>query len=159
MNLHPEINLVFSYGTLKRGFPNHSIMEEIKASYISDASTNFKYPLLLDGKWNTPFMIHKKNFPNSYKISGELFEIDNKGIIALDKFEGVDKCYYKRLEIEISYKHTNGDTTSKDAWCYFRYENASKLLVDPSRFISFYGKEEVKKYTAVHFRPFDWRNK
>lgn len=154
------MNLIFCYGTLKRGFPNHSIMEEIKASYISDATTKFKYPLLLEGKWNTPFMIHNMNFPNSYKIQGELFEIDNEGMAALDKFEGVDKCYYKRLGIEICYKkEMDSDSTSQEAWCYYRYESSAELLVDSSRFIPFFGKEELKKYTAVHLRPSDWRNK
>ena len=159
MNLLLENNLVFSYGTLKRGFPNHSIMEEIKASYLVDAITKFKYPLVLAGKWNTPFLIDNKNYPNSYKVNGELFEIDKKGISTLDEFEGVGKCYYKRLKIDIYCKTEKGNTISKDTWCYFRYENSANLLMDSSRFLPFFGKKELKKYTAVHLRPLDWRNK
>lgn len=159
MNLHPDNNLVFSYGTLKRGFPNHSIMEEIRASYIAGARTKFKYPLILAGKWNTPFLIYNKNYPNSYQVNGELFEIDKKGISTLDEFEGVGNCYYKRLKIDICCKTEKGNTFSKDAWCYFRYENLAKSLIDSSRFIPFFGKKELKKYTAVNLRPLDWRNK
>ena len=159
MNLPPENNLVFSYGTLKRGFPNHSIMQEINASYIADAGTKFKYPLVQVGKWNTPFMIDIKNYPNSYKVNGELFEIDKKGISILDEFEGVGKRYYKRLKIEIWGGTEKGNNFSKDAWCYFRYENSANLLVDSSRFIPFFGKKEMKRYTALSLRPFDWRNK
>ena len=157
MNLPPENNLVFSYGTLKRGFPNHSIMQEINASYIADAGTKFKYPLVQVGKWNTPFMIDIKNYPNSYKVNGELFEIDKKGISTLDEFEGIGLCYYKRLKIDICCKTKKGDTFSKDAWCYFRYENSANLLMDSSRFIPLFGEKELKKYTAVDLRPLDWR--
>ena len=159
MNLHSENNLLFSYGTLKRGFPNHFIMKEIKASYIADVSTKFKYPLVQATKWNTPFMIHIKNYPNSYKVIGELFEINKKGISILDEFEGVGKCYYKRLKIEICCKAEKGNNLSNEAWCYFRYENSTNLLVDSSRFISFFGEKEMKKYTALHLRPLEWRNK
>ncbi|MEX2588694.1 MAG: gamma-glutamylcyclotransferase family protein [Chitinophagales bacterium] len=158
MNLHPENNLVFSYGTLKRGFPNHSIMVKAKACYIADARTKFKYPLLQAGKWNAPFMIHSKNYPNSYKIKGELFEIDKKGMLALDEFEGVDKCYYKRLKTEIYYKTEKGHIISKIAWCYYCYENSANLLANSSRFIPFFGKEELHKYTPVHLRPSGWKD-
>jgi gamma-glutamylaminecyclotransferase len=159
MNLHPVNNLIFSYGTLKRGFPNHSIMEKIKASYISVASTKFKYPLVQAGDWNTPFLLDNKNYPNSYNVNGELFEIDKKGIAILDEFEGVGKCYYKRLKLDIYCKTEKGNTISKEAWCYFRYENSANLLMDFSKFQPNFGRKELKKYTAVHFRPLDWRNK
>ncbi|MEQ9299794.1 MAG: gamma-glutamylcyclotransferase family protein [Cyclobacteriaceae bacterium] len=159
MNLHPENNLVFSYGTLKRGFPNYSTMMGARASYIADASTKFKYPLLLAGSWNAPFMIDCKNYPNSHKIKGELFEVDEKGILALDEFEGVNQGYYKRLKIEIAYTTEQEQIISKVAWCYFSYESSAELLADSSRFISFFGKEALKKYTPVHLRPADWRDR
>ncbi|CAN0428449.1 unnamed protein product, partial [Ectocarpus fasciculatus] len=128
--LQPENNLVFSYGTLKRGFPNYSMMEAAKASYITEATTTFKYPLLLAGSWNAPFMIDCKNYSNSHKIKGELFEVDEKGILALDEFEGVHQGYYKRLKTEIAYTTDEGDAVSKDAWCYFSYEESAELLAD-----------------------------
>lgn len=151
-------NLVFSYGTLKRGFPNHSLMLDINASFIGDARTKFNYPLVLAGKWNVPFLIDKKNYPNSYEVKGELFEVDNLGIAILDKFEGVGNGYYKRLKIEVQCKTEKGNTSIMSAWCYFRYENTENLLVDSSKFISFFGKKELEKYTPVHLRPSDWRN-
>lgn len=159
MNLNSDHNFVFSYGTLKRGFPNHSIMEEVKASYIADVRTRFKYPLVQAGEWNSPFMLDARDYPDSYEINGELYEMDEKGIEALDKFEGVDKCVYKRSKIEICYASENGHSIPKDAWCYYRYENSVDLLADTTRFIPFFGKEELKKYTAVHLRPLGWRNR
>jgi gamma-glutamylcyclotransferase (GGCT)/AIG2-like uncharacterized protein YtfP len=134
------------------------MMEGAKASYIADATTKFKYPLLQAGSWDAPFMIDNKDYPNSYQIKGELFEVDKQGIIALDEFEGVDNSYYKRLKTEIEYTTEKGQTISKDAWCYFSYKNSEELLADSSRFIPFFGKEALKKYTAVHLRPSDWRD-
>lgn len=157
MNAHPEKYLVFTYGTLKRDFPNYAVMESINASFIAVAQTKFKYPLLQAGKWNAPFLIFEENHPQSYRVEGELFEVDKHGILVLDEFEGVDKSYYKRLKIEICYKTEEGGTISKPAWCYFRYENTANLLADSSKFISFFGKEALKKYTPIPLRPKDWK--
>ena len=158
MELFLEKNLVFTYGTLKRDFPNYSIMESINATYIAAAKTRHKFPLLQAGKWNVPFLIHQINHPDSYHIEGELFEVDQRGMQVLDEFEGVDRGYYKRLPIEIYYKDENGKEILKNVWCYFRYENASNILKDTSSFISIFGKKELQKYTPVHLRPSDWKD-
>ena len=75
MNLHSEHHLVFSYGTLKRGFPNDHLMEDTNASYIAGATTACEYPLLQAGKWHVPFLIDHKNHPESYHVKGELFRV------------------------------------------------------------------------------------
>jgi gamma-glutamylaminecyclotransferase len=150
-------NLIFSYGTLKRGFPNYSIMEDINASFIADAVTKHKYPLLQTGKWNAPFLIHQKNYPGSFHVRGELFEVDKNGMSVLDEFEGVNNRYYKRLKIEIQQIAEEGNNISKSAWCYFRFQNSAHLLANSSRFLPFFGNEELKKYTPVHLRPSGWK--
>lgn len=158
MNFHPESNLIFCYGTLKREFPNHSIIQQINASFIAVAKTKFTFPLVLAGEWNSPFLIHEKNYPNSYKVQGEIFEVDKKGIERLDEFEGVGKGRYQRLKIEIYCHAKTGNLSTKNAWCYFRFGNSENLLSDSSKFKSFYGKKELKKYTELHLRPSGWRN-
>lgn len=157
MELLHEKNLVFTYGTLKRGFPNYSIIESTNPSFIATAKTRHKFPLLQAGKWNVPFLIHEVNYPDSYQIEGELFEVDKQGILVLDEFEGVDRAYYKRLPIEVYHKDKNGKEVLKKAWCYFRYDNYTHLLKDPSKFLPFFGKEALQKYVPVHQRPSDWR--
>lgn len=134
-------------------------MESVGASYVADAITKYRYPLLQACKWNAPFMIDHQNYPSSYKIKGELFEVDKQGILALDEFEGVNQGYYKRLKTEIAYTTEKGDMISKDAWCYFSYEDSVELIADSSRFIPFFGEAELKKYTPVHLRPSDWRDR
>lgn len=133
-------------------------MESAGASYVVDAITKYRYPLLLAGQWNAPFMIDQKDYPHSHQIKGELFEVDRHGLLALDEFEGVGNGYYKRLKIDITYTNDKGSTISTDAWCYFSYENTAELLADSSRFIPFFGQDELKKYTPVHLRPADWRD-
>ncbi len=147
-------HLVFSYGTLKRGFPNHHIMERIGASYLTDALTIENYPLLLAGKWNTPFMIQKKGHPDSHHVSGELYRVDDKGLSVLDEFEGVHRSYYRRSKINLSTQDEK--KSSEQAWCYFRYEATDDLLADPSRFIACFGPEAAKEYVPVNSRPEDW---
>lgn len=158
MNLHSEQHLVFSYGTLKRGFPNDHLMEDTNASYIADAITENKYPLLQAGAWHVPFLIHHKGYPGSYRVRGELYRVTTKGLAVLDKFEGVGNGYYKRLVIDVSYEK-NGDTISTKAWCYFRSQETSELLTDTSKFVSFFGKEELQQYIPPEERPGDWKSK
>lgn len=147
-------HLVFSYGTLKRGFPNHQIMRRIRAFYVTDARTTRKYPLLLAGKWNTPFMIDKKGHAGSHHVSGELYRVDDKGLSVLDEFEGVHRSYYRRSKINLS--TPDEKKRSEEAWCYFRYKATADLLADPSRFMSSFGPEAAKEYIPVHQRPGDW---
>jgi gamma-glutamylcyclotransferase (GGCT)/AIG2-like uncharacterized protein YtfP len=132
-------------------------MKDIEASFIADAKTKSKYPLLQADKWNAPFLIHHENYPGSFHVQGELFEVDKKGMSVLDEFEGVNNSYYKRLRIEVYTQNRNGLQISKNAWCYFRYRESAQLLANTSGFLPFFGNEELKKYTPVHLRPSNWR--
>lgn len=53
---------VFVYGTLKKGFPNHFFLnakEHGTATYICNAVTKDKYPLVIDAdQGNLPFLLY-----------------------------------------------------------------------------------------------------
>lgn len=53
--------LLFIYGTLKRGFPNHHFFEDQSLGsirFVGKAKTIQKYPLIIDEKnGNLPFLI------------------------------------------------------------------------------------------------------
>ena len=51
------------YGTLKKGFPNHSKMlnkENGLARFVKNAVTKYKYPLVIASCTNTPYLLNQK---------------------------------------------------------------------------------------------------
>ena len=56
-------HLVFVYGTLKRGQPNHeklTNLENGKATFVGEARTVEKWPLVVATKFNIPFLLDKQ---------------------------------------------------------------------------------------------------
>ena len=51
--------LVFVYGTLKKSFPNHYLLEEKNdVKFISDGVTFDKYPMVIDSPYKIPFILN-----------------------------------------------------------------------------------------------------
>lgn len=89
------MNLVFVYGTLKRGFCRSSYLD--RQRFIGTAETVPEYKLYDLG--NYPGMVHVGGLANS--IKGELFEVDPKGLALLDMLEDVDQGLYRRSEVRL----------------------------------------------------------
>lgn len=96
---------VFVYGTLKRGCHNNHYLKTAK--FIGEAETVDKmhmtdigYPLVDDTKPTTT-------------IKGELWEVDDKTLRALDRLEGHPR-YYQRMKKKILV----GGVLLKDAFMY-----------------------------------------
>ena len=104
----------FVYGTLKKKFHNHYLLESSK--YLGNGHTKSKYALYESG---IPFVI--KNEQVSF-IYGELYEIIDKTLKQLDKLEG-HPVWYCREQVEIITE------TGKSilAWLYFYPEPNGKL--------------------------------
>lgn len=85
---------VFVYGTLRQGQPNHSLLEEGGARFISPAKT-----------WDGYTMIHLGGFPGvvaagPYIIKGELYEVPETTVAnVLDPLEG-HPTFYRRRRID-----------------------------------------------------------
>ena len=63
--------LVFVYGTLKSGQPNHNLInEETRGTCVSvgTAVTREKYPLVVASRYNVPYLLYK---PGTGQVSGE----------------------------------------------------------------------------------------
>lgn len=61
--------LLFVYGTLKKGQPNYRhMLDTISgcAEYVSEATTDQKFPLVIGSKYNIPFLL---NFPGTGHVS------------------------------------------------------------------------------------------
>lgn len=52
----------FFYGTLKRDEPNYDHLLSINATFLSEAVTVEKYPLIIASEFNIPFLLNKKGY-------------------------------------------------------------------------------------------------
>lgn len=107
---------LFIYGSLKKGFDNHHIIE--KATYISKAKTVNKFAMYKNKKGDYPYLVKDQHLDN---INGELYRINRKDLlIKIDKFEDSPN-YYQREKIKI--KTRSG---IKVAYTYF-YNSDKKI--------------------------------
>jgi len=96
----PFSELLFVYGSLKKGFDNHHLLSKY-AKRLGKARTVKKFGMFEDSFGNYPYLI-----PVPYaKIEGELYEITRKELMdKIDTFEGAPE-YYERKRIEVKSHH------------------------------------------------------
>ena len=102
-------DLLFAYGTLKRGGQYHSLIQEIEAEPMGSGSIVMPYPLLLA---EYPCLLDQPG--KGFRVSGEIFRIKRKqNWDKLDGLEGHPNEYLRRIEpVEL-----NG--AIEFAWTYF----------------------------------------
>jgi gamma-glutamylcyclotransferase (GGCT)/AIG2-like uncharacterized protein YtfP len=88
-------HLVFVYGTLKRGYEFHAPLADQK--FVSLATTEAKYSMFDLGSY--PGLVHDKD--GGQAIEGELYLVDDRCLVQLDKIEEVDSGMYSRETIEL----------------------------------------------------------
>lgn len=86
-------NLVFVYGSLKKSFHNHHYLENSK--FICETSTLDEFSML-DLKYYPAITYPVGN--KSYRVLGELYEVDNNTLKSLDQLEGYPN-YYDRTVV------------------------------------------------------------
>ena len=93
-------HLVFVYGTLKKGFPNHDDYME-SAKRLGKYKTVEKFPLVLCGMRYAPCMIHRPG--RGHHVEGELYEVDDECLNRIDVLERIkDSDGYRRTVIRVS---------------------------------------------------------
>ena len=91
--------LVFVYGTLKKGFPNHDNYME-SAKRLGKYKTIEKYPLVLCGARYVPCMIDSPG--KGHHVEGELYEVDDECLNRIDALERIqDSDGYIRTVIRV----------------------------------------------------------
>ena len=90
--------LVFVYGSLKKDFKYHWLIEN--AFLISNAETEEKFSLYRYPGADYPFMAES---PQLNKVIGEVYEIDNRILRDLDRLEGYP-TFYDRKKIFVKSK-------------------------------------------------------
>ncbi|XP_078482267.1 putative gamma-glutamylcyclotransferase CG2811 [Ciona intestinalis] len=84
------MHLVYVYGTLKKGFPNHYLISDAEngvANFLYEANTVEKFALVVGSPFHVPFLLQNTNHGKGNVITGELYEVDDKMLKTLDKFE------------------------------------------------------------------------
>ena len=119
-------HIVFVYGTMKRGFPNHRLLAD--ARYLGPASTVERYALYVD------------MFPGVYPrdavspIHGELFEVGPQDLRRLDALEGHPTLSRRELVSVV------GKDGKREAWIYFYPTKEGRLIpsgeFDPGKELS-----------------------
>uniref|UniRef100_T1JG34 Gamma-glutamylcyclotransferase family protein n=1 Tax=Strigamia maritima TaxID=126957 RepID=T1JG34_STRMM len=113
-------HLVFVYGTLKKGEPNHDLISTPCngfAQYLGTAETVKTYPLVIASKYNIPYLMKRVGL--GYNVRGEVYRVDDFMLSAIDDLEGHPK-YYEREQIEVNL--ANRQTRKKEilsCWTYF----------------------------------------
>jgi len=108
-------NFVFVYGTLKKGFWNHHMLEGSK--FVGKAKTKEKYALYID---NIPYLVKTEKVSH---VSGEVYEVNKKSLLSLDGLEGHPVWYYRELS-QVIFE----DGRELNAWIYFYPEKLGVLL-------------------------------
>lgn len=81
--------VLFVYGTLKRGQPNHRLLTG--QHFVREAKTEPRYRLYDLG----PYPGMAEDPRGGVAVTGELWEVDAACLAALDEFEGVPDLYVR----------------------------------------------------------------
>uniref|UniRef100_A0A1A8TYD0 Gamma-glutamylaminecyclotransferase n=2 Tax=Nothobranchius furzeri TaxID=105023 RepID=A0A1A8TYD0_NOTFU len=104
---------VFFYGSLKKGQPNYCYVLDRnngKAEFLGTAVTTQRYPLVIAGKYNIPFLL---NLPGKgQRVHGELYQVDTKMLKYLDDFECIP-TQYQRTVVDLEIKEWVGNREEK----------------------------------------------
>jgi len=98
--IEPFRELLFVYGSLKKGFDNHDLLKKF-AKRLGVARTIKKFGMFEDSFGNYPYLVPT---PHT-QVYGELYEIHREELMdKIDTFEGTPE-YYERKRIEVKSHH------------------------------------------------------
>ncbi|CAH8331813.1 unnamed protein product [Eruca vesicaria subsp. sativa] len=154
-----ETTLVFSYGTLKRGFSNHVLMQDLirsgDASFKGVYQTLDKYPLVC-GPYRVPFLLNKPG--SGQRVTGELYAVSPRGLSRLDELEGISRGHYVRQQIRLLKEGEEGDLEAEESCvveAYYAHKSYEEELWERNRRRSFgaYTEKEARGYVKRNDRP------
>lgn len=106
---------LFVYGTLRKGFPNHFLLEG--AAFGGAAKTKERYALYVD---RIPYVTRAAEISG---IIGEVFEVNRVLLERIDRLEGHPRWYH-REEVAVVMEH--GKELS--AWMYFNKSPRGRVV-------------------------------
>lgn len=155
--------LVFTYGTLKRGFSNHRLMEDLidsgHASFVGACCTSARYPLVC-GPYRVPFLL---NMPGrGDRVCGEVYEVSDVALARMDELEGITRGHYQRLPINLNLSLSLNDSDSDsnvevevEGEAYFAHPSYAEDLWRKNGEIGYgvYSEKEATGYVKRKDRP------
>ncbi|KAF4679777.1 hypothetical protein FOZ60_014549, partial [Perkinsus olseni] len=121
----PTPQLVFVYGTLKRGCRNQKYMLPRGGSddivFVSAAQTAIPYPMIYDANYFFPYLL---DIPGAgLLVEGEIYKVSPSKLRELDILEGCPRRYERRTMAIAPYDHKALERLMPDV-----YEEAVKVL-------------------------------
>lgn len=113
--------LVFVYGTLKEGFPNHGRNNGRRIGDLYRTRQPFPfYVVRLANEDRAPWLVFKPG--EGHHVLGQVFEVDGADLAAMDRFEEVGLAAgYLRVPIEL--EAADEATTAVRAYAYMKQEH------------------------------------
>ncbi|KAF2306736.1 hypothetical protein GH714_020953 [Hevea brasiliensis] len=157
--------LIFTYGTLKRGFSNHGLLQDLMrtgdAVFRGTYRTIDNYPLVC-GPYRVPFLLNLPGASGSNRVTGELYTVTARGLSRLDELEGTTRCHYERLPIMLEPitatddgEEYGGDGKACAAEAYYAHRSYAVEMWkrNGKRGYGVYGEKEAKGYVKRKDRP------
>ncbi|CAK9160645.1 unnamed protein product [Ilex paraguariensis] len=146
-----KTTLIFTYGTLKHGFSNHSLIQDMVAtgdvSYLGVYRTLEKLPLVC-GPYRVPFLL---NFPGSGdRVWGELYAVSTRALVRMDELEGTSRGHYERLPIKV--ESGEGEAEAEAYYAHRSYA-VEMWKRNGEKGYSNYSEKEAKGYVKRMDRP------
>lgn len=109
-----KVHKVFCYGSLKRGYGNHRLLEQ--SDFISEDETeNDKLQLRCFGAYPGVYL------DGNNTVKGELYEVDDETFRRLDGLEGYP-TFYDRMVVALK--------SGEAAWMYYLHEEPRGRLCE-----------------------------
>lgn len=131
---------VFVYGTLKTGFANAHLLE--RATFLGDFRTVMRYPLVVGGKYNSPYLLDMPS--KGSRVKGEVYAVDDATLADLDHLENVGVNYSRKVA-----KVANCSDRSFMAHAYVYLKTNGLEQLAKNRFLDDY---QCRKYVPRHLR-------
>ena len=104
-----NIELIFVYGTLKRGYGNNRLLAESR--FVDAAITENRYPLVVHG---IPYLHDAPGV--GHHVTGEVWAVTDQQLARVDQLEGHGRGFYERRRINVILM----DNQEKiETWVYF----------------------------------------
>eukprot|EP00850_Spirogloea_muscicola_P010368 SM000061S19195 [mRNA] locus=s61:36346:37872:+ [translate_table: standard] len=121
--------IIFVYGTLKKGFNNHGLLERAmqqgNVTYMGTAMTKKRFPLVC-GPFQVPFLLHLP--ARGTHVHGEVYRANKAALKQLDELEGVDRGHYFRCPLVL----TNVQYSASHAPAQSSGEQVNGVMADGS---------------------------